>query len=156
MTKYSQIDSRWGGSHLGSSNTTIHAAGCKVTAVCNGVNAICGTDWTPGQLASNAAIFDPETDGTLDLLDDAKAAAFIKVIKSDGRDFIEDDARIDQYLKDPNKFVIWNVNDGRHFVLGWKKDIFGKYWALDSWDGTIVDVKKKYKNIVSSRYYSKA
>lgn len=155
MTPYSQIDPRWGGDKIGPSITTIHMAGCALTALCNGANAILGTDWKPPQIAHNANLFVAEKDGTVDILNWDKAAAFIGKIKHDGNDEFENDAKIDLYLKDPNKFVILHVNNNLHFVLAWKKNILGRYMCLDSWDGKVKDVKNHYKNIKGARYFSK-
>lgn len=149
FTPCSQIDLRWGGDHIGGSTTTIHTAGCAITALCNGVNNITGSNWLPPQLAHDVALFN------VDIIDWDKACAFLGNIKHDGNDEVENDAKIDQYLKDPNKFVILHVNNNHHFVLAWKKTWNGRYLCLDSWDGKIKDVKNTYHNITGARYFSK-
>lgn len=155
MNYYSQIDPRWGGKHIGNSPTTIHAAGCALTALTNGVNAICKTDVKPDVIASQD-VFVPEANNKtiVDIIDWDKAAAYFGIRHDSSRDG-QNDALIDQYLADPNKFVIFQVNNGHHFVLGWKKTIFGKYQCLDSWDGKVKDVINAYHNISGCRYFSK-
>ncbi len=150
MTNYSQTDPRWANTKLGNTPLTLGHVGCATTAFCNGVNAITGSNWTPDQLAHNANLYNADS-----LLDWDKACAFVGHIKFQGAQAIEDDKRIDIALKDPNQFVIWNVNSGHHFVLGWNKTLFGRYQCQDSWDGRVKDVKKFYHDITGSRFFTK-
>ena len=65
-----------------------------------------------------------------------------------------DDKSIIVSLKDPNKAVILNVNNGAHWVTALSKDIFSNdYWCVDPYDGKKKLAAKTYRNIVGSSHF---
>lgn len=72
------------------------------------------------------------------------------------RDYGENDAMINDALKDPNKAVMLQVNNGQHWVVAIRKTLFGKdYVCVDPWDGKKCLAKKKYHNITGSARFCK-
>lgn len=64
------------------------------------------------------------------------------------RYYRRDDAVIMDALKDKNKAIMFEVNNGSHWVVGVRPTVFGNsYMGIDPWDGSMIDVIKKYKNI---------
>ena len=73
---------------------------------------------------------------------------FILEKRIDGRN----DAEIMKSLKDPKRGVILQVDNGAHFVLALKKNLFGSYQVADPWFGDTCDAVKRWKNITGSRH----
>jgi len=72
------------------------------------------------------------------------------------RDYIENNAKISQYLKDKDKAVILQVNNKQHWIVALRKSLIGNdYLCLDPWDGKKCWVKKKYHNITGAAYFMK-
>lgn len=67
------------------------------------------------------------------------------------------EAAIMESLKDPNKAVILEVNDGQHWVVGVKKNLLGSdFTCIDPWDGKKKNLKAAYRNITGSAHFVRA
>lgn len=72
------------------------------------------------------------------------------------RAYQRDDVRIKDALKDPNKAVILNVNNGAHWVVALRPTLLGNsYIVADPLGGKKVDVIKAYKNITGAAYFAR-
>jgi len=70
-------------------------------------------------------------------------------MRFDGRYFGRNDEAIMAALKDPNRAVILNVDNGAHWVVALRKTFFGNdYVVLDPWWGDKRTACGSYKNIV--------
>jgi len=154
MKILSQRDPRWAADKIGQSAWTVGQKGCALTSLINGANAIGANPkgLTPKGLAHNVALFLP----TGDILWD-KACAFIGPLRFAGREEGQNDARIVASLKDPDGFVILQVNYGAHFALAWSKSIHplhrGDFVIADPWGGTKQYARGAYHNISGARYF---
>lgn len=64
------------------------------------------------------------------------------------------DAAIMESLKDPNKAVMLQVNNGAHWIVALRKTLIGNdYVCLDPWNGQKCDAIKKYHNITGSAHF---
>jgi len=72
------------------------------------------------------------------------------------REYQRNDVRIKDALKDPNKAVILNVNNGAHWVVALRPTLVGNsYIVADPLGGKKVDVIKTYKNITGAAYFAR-
>jgi len=102
---------------------------------------------TPSELAHNAHNY---TKDGLVVWSDLSFAKF-KFVK---RTYTRDDSAILDALKDPAKAVILQVNNGAHWVLALRKNLFGNsYTVADPWLGDKCDVLKRYHNIVGAAFF---
>lgn len=68
--------------------------------------------------------------------------------KFDGRFYKRDDQTIRACLKDPNRAVILQVDNGAHWVVAISKTFFGNdYNVVDPWFGSKKTACGTYKNI---------
>ncbi len=149
---FCQQDPRWSHIHLGVSRVTVGQDGCYECSILSGANLIGANPHheTPGTIAVIRADFDPSGEAYAALIAKQLGLVF------DGRDNFQNDAKILEYLRDPKKFCVLDVNHGRHFVLAWHQSTPGNYTVADPWTGKLVDAKTVYHNIVGVRYFSKA
>lgn len=148
MKHLSQYDPAWGAVKLGQSTLTMAKFGCTTTCMSMLTDYFEGYV-SPPEIAHNAANYTP--DGLV-VWEKLK----FPTMKFDSRERKLDKAKVALYLKDPNKAVILNVNNGAHWVVGLKKTLFGdSYVVLDPWGGVKVDANKKYRNVVGAAYFSK-
>jgi hypothetical protein len=62
-----------------------------------------------------------------------------------------------QALADPDQAVLFNVDNGAHWVVGVRKNTFGgDFTVADPWDGKKCNVLAKYKNIVGCAFFARA
>lgn len=72
------------------------------------------------------------------------------------REYGRNDKEIRLALKDPNRAVILQVNDGQHWVVAIRSNFFGGgYTVLDPWTGKKCNVLKVYRNITGAAYFSR-
>lgn len=150
MQILSQRDLRWAGKKLGRSEFTVGRFGCTTSAISMGHSFFFPkTFLTPAQIA----IQDIYTIKGLIIWDRIKLPG----MRFSGRMYHRDDAAILAALKDPNRFVILQVNNGAHWVLACRPTIFGKsYRVADPWDATYCDVIARYKNITGCAFFTRA
>ena len=66
------------------------------------------------------------------------------------------DTLIQEALKDEDKGVILQVNDGAHWVLPIKKNLIGNdYTIVDPWDGKKKNCLNTYRNITGSAFFAR-
>ena len=78
-------------------------------------------------------------------------------MKFDLRQYGRNDAHIKAALKDPNRAVILQVNDGAHWVVAYSGRVLRRddYIIIDPWDGKKKSLLSTYKNITGAAYFSK-
>jgi len=70
------------------------------------------------------------------------------------REYKRDDKKIQEYLKDPNKAVILQVDNGSHWIVALRPTILGKdYVCADPWTGKKCLAIKDYHNITGATYF---
>ena len=142
-----QRDPAWCNDKLGKSSLTLGRFGCTTCCV-SMVSDYFRHYISPIELAHNVNNY------TKDGLIIWKNLP-LKGFKFDWRDYEENPAKISVYLKDPDKAVILQVNNGAHWVVAlskvWFKD---DYVILDPWTGKKTTAKGAYKNITGAAYFS--
>lgn len=155
---YGQRDPRWAKNFLGNSNLTIGRYGCTTTSICNGLRYF-GAIITPAQLAMNPSNYTREgyPDGAgLIIWDQLTIPGGFHCIKRIGNRWApkRDDAAIQKSLKDPNEFVILQVDNGQHWVLALGKTLFGNDYRIeDPWFGDKRTAIGTYRNITGSAHF---
>lgn len=135
---FCQRDKRWSNTTLGKTNRTMAQVGCTTTGI-----AISGT-WfgetiLPGDLCKKLRY----TDDARILW--ASIGEVFKTMEFWWRFYKYDQVLIDEALKNPNKTLLLNVDDGGHWVVALKRiPLTKKFWVADPWDGR----KKIYSGIV--------
>lgn len=140
MLYLSQRDPQWASVRLGASNLTMGRYGCTTTCI-SMLSSYFGNYKTPPSIAKNRTWYTP--DGLV-IWANIKIANMIFV----GRVRQFDERLANEYLRDPNKAVMFEVNNGQHWVVAIKKKLIGSdYVAVDPWDGRQCNVLQKYHNI---------
>lgn len=148
MQTFCQRDSRWQDVKLGASNLTIHSAGCTTCSI-SMLSDYFGCLVYPDAIAKTVKNY---TKDGLILWQNLSFSCF----KFDWRDYKLNDAKIQEYLKDPNKAVILNVSNGKHWVAAKRKTLFGNdYVCADPWTGKDCTATKAYGNITGAAYFSR-
>ncbi len=142
MKFLSQQDPLWANKFLGQSKFTIGRYGCTTTCI-SMISDYFGCYQDPGMIAQMFVKYTMDGYILWDTLMLSRVA-FESRLKN------RDDVAIQAALRDPNRAVILNVNNGAHWVVALSKvTLANDYWILDAWDGK----KKKasaYSNIVGS------
>lgn len=148
MIQLCQRDIRWCDVKLGSSTLDIGHFGCTTTSL-SMLSDYFGCLVYPDAIAMVKTNY---TKAGLILWQNLSFQNF----KFDWRDYTRNDAKIQEYLKDPNKAVILNVSDGKHWVAAKRKTLFGNdYVCADPWTGKDCTATKAYGNIVGAAYFSR-
>ena len=155
-----QRDPRWAATLLGSSTLTVGRYGCTTTAMCNGLKYF-GIYITPNDLARNVDNYtkpgNQQGPGLIDWghLQLPGGFYFVKRIGSHAAP-VRDDAAINVSLKDPNQFVLLEVDYGQHWVLAVGHTLFGNdYKVDDSWFGDRRTACGTYHNITGSAHFAR-
>ena len=131
---------------MGSSKLTLGKLGCTTTCI-SMLSDYFGCYRSPEELAHNANNY---TKSGLVIWQNI----IFNKMSIGWREYKRDDKKIQEYLKDPNKAVILQVDNGAHWVVALRKTLFGNsYIVADPWDGTKCDVIKKYHNITGAAYF---
>lgn len=148
MQYYCQRDQQWAADKLGASTLTIAGWGCTTSSVAM-IATYFGEAITPPMLAHNVHNY------TKDGLILWKNLSF-KKMKFDYRYYTDDRKVIDAALKDPNKAVILQVNNGAHWVVAMRKTLLGNdYVILDPWTGKKSTAIGQYHNITGCAVFSR-
>lgn len=149
MKFLSQRDLQWSSSKLGASQITVGRYGCTTTCI-SMLSDYFGCYKSPLELAHNANNY---TKDGLVLWQNFK----FEKMKFDLREYGRNDAHILAALKDPNRAVILQVNDGAHWVVAYSTRVLrrGDYIIVDPWDGKKKSLLSAYKNITGAAYFSK-
>lgn len=150
MIYLSQRDPRWGSIKLGASNIDLYHYGCTTTCI-SMLSDYFGGRIFPDAIARTVSNYTPDGLILWTKLQFAK-------MKFDWRGYGRDDKKIQEYLKDPNKAVILQVNDGKHWVVATRRTPPGPgsgHICVDPRTGKQCDVLKVYKNITGAAYFSK-
>lgn len=151
MLLLSQRDPQWADKKMGASTLTIGRWGCTTTSI-SMLSSYFGCYKSPVELASN--VHNYTADGLV-LWGNMK---FDKM-KFERRAFGTTEslmAEIKEALKDPERGVVIQVNNGAHWVLGYSTKMFTNDIAVaDPWQfpGKVVSCLKVYKNITGAAFY---
>lgn len=146
MKYLSQQDPKWASVTLGKSRFTIGRYGCTTTCI-SMLSDYFQCYQSPDAIAKTYATY------TLDGLIQWESLRLTHMA-FDLRLRQRDDKSIGASLKDPNKAVILNVNNGAHWVVALSKAPFSNdYYILDPWDGKKKLACKTYRNIVGSAHF---
>ena len=108
-----------------------------------------GSYVSPGQAARHLTWYTP--DGLIIW----QALQFDKM-KFVRRETGRDDVYILAALKDPNRAVMLQVNNGQHWVVAIKKNLLNNsYQVADPWMGDKCDVISRYHNITGAAYFAR-
>lgn len=149
MRYLSQRDLAWANERLGSSKLTMGRFGCTTTCLSMISDYFKGFK-SPIELAHNINNY------TIDGLVLWKSLRFptmrfVDRIKGENR------GAIMEALKNRDKAVILQVNDGAHWVVGVRKTMFGDdYVIVDPWDGKKKTLKATYKNVTGAALFVRA
>ena len=140
MLYLSQRDPRWAQVFLSPSRLTIGRYGCTTTSICM-ISDYFGCYKAPDQVIGHEIQYNGEG---LILWTTINFPCF----KFSERIYGQNDDKIRDALKDPNKAVILQVNHGAHWVVALSKTLFGNdYNILDPWTGKKSQAIKNYHNI---------
>ena len=76
--------------------------------------------------------------------------------------FIRRDRKVDTLaiadaMRDPNKAVMLEVNNGQHWVVAIRKTLLGNdYLVADPWTGKKVGAKAAYHNVTGAAFFARA
>lgn len=108
-----------------------------------------GCDLSPADIAGYTSFY---TQDGLVLWNSLNFKCMVFETRRQGRN----DQAIKTSLKDPNKAVMLQVNDGEHWVVALRSTLFGNsYIVADPWTGQKCDVLKVYKNITGSSHFNR-
>ena len=151
MTLYSQRDPRWATTLIGPSKLIVGRWGCTLTSISMLTSYFTPTI-NPGELADirspHALKF---TKDGLILWQSCTFQNFHFVTRGYGRN----EPMIREYLKDPNKAVILEVNHCHWVVAVGRNPITGKYKIADPWFGDYANINRYGDNITGSAYFAK-
>lgn len=143
----SQRDKRWSQLKLGASDLTIGRFGCTTVALTMGLRSF-GIDIWPDYFAKYPRFY---TTGGLIIWNNLVLPDGFRCEK---RIASRNDAEIMASIKDPNKFVLLQVDNGQHWVLALSKTWFGNdYNVADPWFGDRRTACGTYKNITGSAHF---
>lgn len=134
---------------LGTSPLTVGRYGCTTTALVMGLRSF-GIDVLPPDIAKYPRFY---TKGGLIIWNNLVLPEGFHCEK---RIYSRRDDEIVASLKDPNKFVILQVDNGQHWVLALSKTWFGNdYSVADPWFGDKRTACGMYKNITGSAHFTR-
>lgn len=141
---FKQGDKRWASVHLGGSPLTIGRYGCTTSCIAMATQKA-GHTLTPDQIAHNAANY--TADGLI----------LWSKLRLDGLSFKWRDVgyfpnKIDAALADPQNIVLFEVNNGSHWILAERKAA-GDYLSYDPWYGDSCGALARYHNITKTVYF---
>lgn len=146
MSYFSQRDARWVKDKIGESSLTVGRWGCCLTSI-SMLSTYFGCLRLPSELAHDVHNY------TKDGLIIWKNLTFPKM-NFVSRGYSRDDEKIREYLKDPSKAVILEVNNHSHWVVAVSPTWTGNdYNIVDPWDGKKKTLKASYKNITGAAYF---
>ena len=153
MKLLSQRDPSWSSDKLGESSLTLGRFGCTTTCI-SMLSDYFKCFKSPLELAHNAALYtkpgNPQGEGLI-----IWQALSLEKMKFVGRDRQEVAPTILKYMRDPDKAVILQVNNGAHWVVALRKTLLGNdYVIADPWDGKKKTLKATYRNVTGAAYFS--
>ena len=149
MKILSQLDPQWSKEKLGASTLTVGRYGCT-TCCLSMISDYFGSYKDPVSLAHNVNNY---TKDGLVLWTNFKfpTMRFLR------RTYKRNDQEIQEALKDKDRAVMLQVNDGAHWVVALRRSLIGNsYIVADPWGGVKVDVIKKYRNITGAAFFARS
>ena len=141
-----QRNPKWSTIKMGSSKLTLGKFGCTTTCI-SMLSDYFGCYRSPEELAHNANNY---TKSGLVIWQNI----IFNKMSVGWREYKRDDKKIQEYLKDPNKAVILQVDNGSHWIVALRPTILGKdYVCADPWTGKKCLAIKDYHNITGATYF---
>lgn len=150
MVYLSQRDPRWSSVRLGASQLTVGRYGCTTTCI-SMLSDYFGGFVRPDEIAKRAENY--TKDGLV-----LWTKLELRKMRFEWREYQRNDAKIREALKDPNRAVILQVDDGAHWVVALRRTMLGlgnDYVCLDPWTGKKCDVLKTYRNITGAAFFNR-
>lgn len=148
MQLLSQRDPKWSQNHLGASQLTVGRYGCTTTCL-SMIADYFGTFMSPGQIANHKSWYTPEG-----LILWNKLA--IPKMAFESREYVRNDVHIQEALKDPNRAVLLEVDNGQHWVVALRKTLLGNdYVVADPWFGDKRTACGAYKNVTGAAFFKR-
>ncbi len=144
MQSFSQRDPAWASQHLGGSNLTIGRYGCTTVSI-SMLSTYFGDNLNPSQVANKIKY----TNGLI-----IWGSCVFNHFRFDRREYGRNDANIKAALKDPNRAVILEVQNGSHWVVATGNSWLGGYKIADPWFGDF-STTSRYKNITGAAYFKR-
>ena len=149
MIYLSQRDQRWSQVKLGQSSLTVGRYGCTTTCI-SMLSDYFGCLVYPDAIAKN--VYNYTKDGLV-IWEALKFAKMRFAQRVQGR---PSDSLIQACLKDPDKAIILQVDNGQHWVVALSKNFFGNdYTVLDPWTGKKCNAMSVYKNITNAAIFQR-
>lgn len=154
MKILSQRNPYWGSKKLGASSLTLAKFGCTTTCL-SMLSDYFNCFMKPDEIAGHQDWYtrpgNPVGEGLV-----IWTKLGFRLMKFTWREYGRNDAEIQRALKDPDRAVMFQVNNGAHWVVGIRKTLFGNsYIVADPWDATKCDVIKKYHNITGMAFFAR-
>ncbi len=147
MKYLSQRDPRWANKKLGASSLTLGRFGCTTTSL-SMLTDYFGKYWSPPEIAGTKAFY--TTSGLVQWEKLKLPMKFVSRIRT------RNDSAIQASIKDPDKAVLLNVNNGAHWVVALRKAVIGDdYLVVDPWTGTTCWAIKTYHSIDGSAHFNR-
>lgn len=147
MVSYNQRDSRWANQNLGSSNLKMGLFGCTTTAIAD-LSTYFGDNLNPSQVAdwikySNGLV----------LWQSCRFNHF----QFERREYLRNEANILAAIKDPNRAVLLQVDNGAHWVVATGvPNWFNWYIKIaDPWFGDKADMGRYGNSITGAAYFKR-
>lgn len=150
MKILSQRDPLWSEKKLGSSSLTMGKYGCTTTCL-SMLTDYYGSYMRPDAIASQKDWYtDKNYKYGAGLVLWSKMKLPMKFVK---RTYGRDDIEFEKALKDPKRAVMFEVQ-GKHWVLGLSKSIFGGYRIADPWFGDKATTARYKDQITGAAFFT--
>ncbi len=143
MQSYSQRDPRWANVRLGASNLFMGRYGCTTTCIAD-LSTYFGDNDNPAEVAQRLQY----TTGLI-IWGSCKFPHF----HFERREFGRNDANIKAALRDPNRAVILQVQNGSHWVVATGNALLGGYKIADPWFGDFSTTRRYGNSITGAAYF---
>lgn len=131
---------------VGTSPLTVGRWGCTITCI-SMLSDYFGSYKSPAELAQNANLFTSDGLVIWNRLD-------FQNMKFVTRMYGDNEASIKESLRDPNKAVLLQVDNGQHWILPTRETyVANDYLAVDPWTAKFCAAKGDYRNVTGSAHF---
>lgn len=146
MTYFSQRDPRWADDKLGASKIDMHHYGCTTTCIAM-LTTYFGCPTFPDAIARLKRNY--TKDGLI-----IWGNLSFSCMKWDWREYGYSALKVQQALNHPDRAVILEINNHKHWVVAARRSFFGdSYVCVDPWTGKKITVDAK--DITGSSFFSR-
>jgi hypothetical protein len=141
FTKYSQNDPVWKNFKIGDSSLSVGDYGCLISCIAT-LSSYFGENKTPGELCRIKKLFTPSGLVIWKKIDEVYKTMRFLYRYYQFNERVADDA----LLKDPNKCIIFQVDNKKHWVSALKK-VYGGYVCHNPWSYPASNKTYKFREI---------